>query len=527
MKADAKQAARLESFLESRRTLWAVSVLTIALFAVTNLPWQLDDYDQAKQATVSMEMIKEGHWLYQHTSDNRVATKPPLVGWISAALFTVTRSWDVAWRLPSLACAVLIAIQLFRSAMAAYGSIPALMALSAFGLNLLSPRLATLVRSDMPLALVVFLIGLQIWDKIRKREAWNTRDRVLIFALLSAGMLIKGPIVYAFLLPGIAMFQWRTRKEEIGGAWCGWWPWVVSLAIFLSWVISGVVFVACFYQEVIVREFIARFGETIHRFVLSVIGGLISVPPCNEEAGELLTGFGQKVHQTRPPYFYLPHLFYRFAPWSLLVIAIAIGSYRAGKLRFRETMRRISPETFWLIVWILGGLLVMSIIPSKRVDRIFPVVPPLCLLLAAQLSGSLRDERLRLRVLQWSAVALIFAALFSAGNSAFRIASGYRDHRHALSIFGKTVRKQAEANHWRIEAIGESDEGLPLYLGRPRFLRLERAIAEWNAGRLDALAVPANEVPALLRVLRDVAAPSLQSGERRNLRRPNYVLLTR
>lgn len=169
----------------------------------------------------------------------------------------------------------------------------------------------------------------------------------------------------------------------------------------------------------------------------------------------------------------------------------------------------------------------MSLIPSKRVDRIFPVVPPLCLLLAAQLTGSLRDERLRLRVLQWSAIALIFAALFSAGNSALRIASGYRDHRHALSIFGKTMRKQAEENHWRIEAIGESDEGLPLYLGRPRFLRPERAIAEWNAGKLDALAAPVNEVPALLSVLRDVKPPSLQSGERRNLRRPNYVLLTR
>mgnify|MGYP006920623902 CR=1 FL=1 len=34
-----------------------------------------------------------------------------------------------------------------------------------------------------------------------------------------------------------------------------------------------------------------------------------------------------------------------------------------------------------------GGLIVMSLIPSKRLDRIFPVIPPLCLLLAAQISG--------------------------------------------------------------------------------------------------------------------------------------------
>src|SRR4030095_11361373 len=88
--------------LEDRRTPWVIAALIVVLFAIANLPWQLDDYDQAKQAFTSFEMVKEGHWLYQHTPHERVATKPPLVGWISAALFAVTRSWEIAWRLPSL-----------------------------------------------------------------------------------------------------------------------------------------------------------------------------------------------------------------------------------------------------------------------------------------------------------------------------------------------------------------------------------------------------------------------------------------
>src|ERR1700731_5486809 len=89
-----------QNFLASREAVWVVGVLTIVLFLVTNLPWQLDDYDQAKQAFTSFEMVKEGHWLYQRTPFERIATKPPLVGWFSAAFFGVTRSWDVAWRLP-------------------------------------------------------------------------------------------------------------------------------------------------------------------------------------------------------------------------------------------------------------------------------------------------------------------------------------------------------------------------------------------------------------------------------------------
>src|SRR2546429_2026257 len=85
------------SLLEDRRTLWFVASLTALLFAIANLPWQLDDYDQAKQAFTSFQMIKEGRWFYQQTPHEHVATKPPLIGWISAGLFSLARSWDVAW----------------------------------------------------------------------------------------------------------------------------------------------------------------------------------------------------------------------------------------------------------------------------------------------------------------------------------------------------------------------------------------------------------------------------------------------
>src|SRR5437667_8284663 len=156
-----------ETLLEDRRTLWFVAGLTVLLFAVANLPWQLDDYDQAKQAFTSFQMIKEGRWFYQQTPHEHVATKPPLVGWISAGLFAVTRLWDTAWRLPSFLAAIAIAMLLFRAGTSAYGTVAGLIALGAFGLNLLSPRLATRVRTYMPLAAVIFLIGLVIWQKIR------------------------------------------------------------------------------------------------------------------------------------------------------------------------------------------------------------------------------------------------------------------------------------------------------------------------------------------------------------------------
>src|SRR5438270_9078774 len=123
MSTDASWA---RNFLESSRTVWVISAVILCLFAITNLPWQLDDYDQAQQAFTSFEMIKEGHWFFQRTPHERIAQKPPLVGWASAATFAITRSWDIAWRLPSFLRAVVLAACLFGAAFAALRAAAAL-----------------------------------------------------------------------------------------------------------------------------------------------------------------------------------------------------------------------------------------------------------------------------------------------------------------------------------------------------------------------------------------------------------------
>src|SRR5881398_1310401 len=440
--------------LEDQGAVWVVAAVSFLLFLVGNLPWQLDDYDQAKQAYTSFEMIKEGRWFYQQTPHERVATKPPLVGWVSAGLFAMTRLWELSWRLPSLLAAVALAVLLFRTASSAYGSIAGLVALSAFGLNLLTPRLATLVRTDMALAFVIFLVGLLIWQKIERQEEWKPRDRVYLFALLTIAMLIKGPIVYAFLLPGIVLFQWRHGRARPPGAplsaWSGWWPWIASLAVFLLWVTAGILFQSGFFDEVVMREFLGRFGETIHR--------------------------------PQPPYFYLPHLIHKFAPWSILLIAIAIFNLASRRWRIGTAFREISPDTFWLLCWSVGGLIVMSLIPSKRVDRIFTDITQLSLLLAAQVGrrvicshGGLAKafgavsrpstsvdsdltghppspdygragrlvatKNLATRIYCLAAVALLVSILFTGGYVTWRVITGYRDRRDALAIFGRDVRR--------------------------------------------------------------------------------------
>jgi 4-amino-4-deoxy-L-arabinose transferase-like glycosyltransferase len=379
----------------------------------------------------------------------------------------------------------------------------------------------------MPLSVVIFLIGLLIWQRVRHEDEWKLRDQVYVFVLLTAAMLIKGPIVYAFLLPGIAVFQLRrgrarpgAAKTNSGSAWFGWWPWVVSLAIFLIWVGGGIRFQPGFYEEVVMREFVGRFGETIHR--------------------------------PQPLLFYLPHLLHKFAPWSVLMIAIAVLVLRSRNWRLRELFLEMSPETFWLLCWSIGGLIVMSLIPSKRVDRIFPVIPPLCLLLAAQIAPrnscshgpagrssrtiepgetahrAVATRTALVRVYRWSAIALAFAILFTGGYTGWKVITGYRDHRNALAAFGRNVRHEAEAHHWRYEIVSAKDEGLLLYLLKTHFVKPADAVTEWNAGNLDALVASKEKAAVLMRDLQGAALSQLQSNEREQRHQGRgYVLITR
>src|SRR5439155_23138404 len=186
----------------------------------------------------------------------------------------------------------------------------------------------------------------------RARPCSPTRDEIASVVVLAAVMLVEGPIVWAFVVPPLILHQLRRHlRPDFPSAWGGWSPWVASFALFCLWLILGIRFIDGFYEDVILNEFGARFHEGIHR--------------------------------SQPLLFYIPHLLQKFAPWSLLNIGLLVIALRKTKAATGRWLGNFSPEMFWLMTWALGGIAVMSLVSSKRVDRIFPAVPPLCMLLAA------------------------------------------------------------------------------------------------------------------------------------------------
>jgi 4-amino-4-deoxy-L-arabinose transferase-like glycosyltransferase len=319
-----------------------------------------------------------------------------------------------------------------------------------------------------------------------------------MFVLLTASMFIKGPMVFALLLPGIVLFQWLAGKQSTANAWCGFWPWVASFALFSIWVICGIKFVPGFYEDVVMKEFLGRFSETVHR--------------------------------PQPVLYYLPHLLQKFAPWSVLILALGVLSFPRTRSGIRNLFRHANPDVLWLVCWGFGGFLVMSLVPSKRVDRIYPVVPPLCLLLAAQIDGSSRIKQTGERVLQWSATALLFSILFTGSYVIGKVVSDYRDNANNLAVFSRAVNEQAVAHHWRYEIVAggaAGSEGMLLYLQKPHFMKPDEAVQEWNREALDALVVPKSKISELMRELQKASISPLRSVDRKTYPQIGYVLVTR
>jgi hypothetical protein len=199
----------------------------------------------------------------------------------------------------------------------------------------------------------------------------------------------------------------------------------------------------------------------------------------------------------------------------------------AGKKNGVASRSPLSPEMFWLLAWSLGGLLVMSFVPSKRIDRIFPIVPPLCLLLGAVVGGLREKERWRPIVDRCCGIALLLSVVFTSVYTARKVVIAGREKRDAFAAFGREVVQEARMRGWRYAVVGGEDEGMLLYVRQTEFLEPAQAAADWNAGKLDALVVADDEMPSLLARLAHGEPKTILTSDGAGRYRKRYLLLAR
>lgn len=423
----------------------AICGFVVFLFVIANLPWHLDNYDQAKQAYIPYEILETGEWMLQSTPQGRAASKPPLMGWASALLRMVGLPWDISWRLPGFLCAVAMLWIVMAEGRRMLGVAGATLAAAAIGLNLLTPRLATLVRTDLMLAFFIFVVGWMIFRKVRDATPWTWRERGVVAVAMVAALFTKGPVIYAFLLPGMFAFAVFARPRGVRGlVWSGWVSWLIPLALFLAWSVYGILTDAAFFDDVVVREFLSRFQEG-----------------------------ARSDERPQPWWFYFPHLLHKFAPWSIALILLPAFSRTVRTRMFSD------PALLWLFVWAIGGLVVMTVIPAKRVDRIYPVIPPLVLLMVGWFAVVWAERRVRL----WAAAAVAGAVAFAGGYFVGLVPLSWWERTPAVTEFAADVRAEMEKREGvPLRVLRVRDEGMLLYLDQLQFTDKREAFEEWADG---------------------------------------------
>jgi 4-amino-4-deoxy-L-arabinose transferase-like glycosyltransferase len=451
---------------------WRLLALLGLVFILRDLPFRLEESGQADQAFTSLEMVRAGHWWYQHLPGGVVsAAKPPLAGWLSGALYYLTAgNWDLAWRLPSLLAALGLVALLWRAGEQLWPRWGGTLAASAFSFNFLTPRLAMLVSTEMLLTLEITLLGLVIWSHAQDGRPWSAGSRWLVFGLLLAALMTDGPVVYVFLLPGLLVHRWICRRlkfRPVPDAWGGWWHWVLPLLPYIFWLERGAVTVPGFYPQVVGHAFTGHLAS-------------------GEAAGS----------QDKAIYFYPVQLLTLWAPWSLLFLAVRL---RALRVWWRLCTQ---PGTLWLVCWAGSGLLCLSLFWAKPLDRIFPVLPPLCLLLTALLAAAwtpvAADSSPAAPPAEagwpqaWSRWTLWLACFLTVVVTVAQVTLAYR-HRDNLWVdFGARVRTMTEPARCELVLTGAptaNDAAMLVYLRRLAYLDPPQAIQLQSLNALDRIVV--------------------------------------
>ncbi len=547
-------------FRPLRRGEWRLGWLALGLFILAGLPWRLDNLGQTRAAYASLEIAQAGHWGFEHTPGGRdLAADPPLVAWISAALFHLTGGhWEIAWRLPSLVAALAVLAFLWRAGESLWPGWGGTLAAAAFALNLLVPGLATAIGSGMPQTLFVTLIGLLVWR--HAGQTWRaggrrgslflgkegsrgtlptfSPERWLVFSLLSAALLTRGLSVYALLLPGMVahtvILRWRAKRQtEVAGPlvqsdlWGGWWHWTFPLLPFLFWLERGMVTVPGFFHQVVLPQLTGGFAG----------GAPITTPPVTGE----------------PIYYYFARLLALWTPWSVLLLAVRLRGAGVWWSLWRD------PRNLWLVCWAAGGLITLTLAPAKNLDRLLPILPPLCLLMVAALrcaeqAGMVRREEAAEGMLPtvanhdemaaaapveivpadwpraWSHLTLRVALALATGGALYGAGRAFWEGANAQERFGADARAATVGR--RLELVSPlpttDDEALLVSLRRLEFLTPVQALQLWTTGRVDALVFSAPAVEksrGLLEPVLPLDHPALAAPAQNG--RPGYLLFTR
>jgi 4-amino-4-deoxy-L-arabinose transferase-like glycosyltransferase len=342
-----------------------VFAAVVSFWALSSEP--LDNHECLVSVT-AREMLQTGDWVLPRFNGEIRLQKTPLCYWLVASVAKITGSVnEFATRLPSAIFAVLSAVAILYFVPQWLGIEIAALSAAVWVSTLVFIRYSHSARPEMALCSLVTISMLSFYSAMQTQSKKHRISYMLVFWLsFSGAMLAKGPV--PLILVGLPIFlyvaifrKWKKIKDTlpIVGP-------ILFLLIVLPWPIMVVAKAPggwAFWK----REFIDRF------------------------MGDYASGH-------KPFWYYLPIMFLFAAPFSVFVLYAVAAP-------FRSVWERKRPLMWYLWLWFVVQILVMTISGGKRQHYILPAFPAFSILAGI----CLYDMIFELKVFSPKEVKILFA----------------------------------------------------------------------------------------------------------------------
>ena len=367
-----------------RRAFWLFALLALSVLGAglgLRDPWPADE---PRFALVARQMVQGGDWLFPHRGGELYADKPPLFMNLQAASYELTRSWRIAFLLPSLLASLGTLLLVYDLGRRLWdrrtGLLAAWLTLFAVGFTFQARR----AQIDPTVTFLITLANYGLLRHLLRGPDW--RQWALGGFAAGLGVITKGVGVIAFL--SAVPWLWLRRKspardrlQSDGG-----WRWLLAPGLFLVAIALWLVpmLAAVYAQHDPAYAAYARdilFRQTAHRYL-------------------------DAWHHEQPPWYYLDVIALQWLPLSLFLPWLARPWWRAWR---NGDTRYAVPLGFVALV-----LVFFSLSAGKREVYILPALPMLALAAAPQIPEILAATRWPARLL-WAFCVLLASVVLAVG----------------------------------------------------------------------------------------------------------------
>jgi 4-amino-4-deoxy-L-arabinose transferase-like glycosyltransferase len=380
-----KTSDTVNAFIVSRKMYWGIFLISFLGYMFFNQAIPITDPVESNYALTAKEMVLTADWVSPRIYGNVWFDKPVFFYWLTAIAFQLFGFSEWAARLAPAFFAAVGLVLLYWFAIKTTTRTAALLAVVIMGTSLEYIILAKLVITDMVFfvfngaALGFFYLG---YVKMDGTKRWY----FAAYISMALAVLTKGPV--GVLLPGLVMLLVIAIQRN--------WTELKAMSLPAGLFLFAVVALPWYTAMYVIHgnEFINTFFG-VHNYLRATV---------SEHPKDNVS------------YYYLAVFVLSMLPWSALAVKALIQGCR-------DLRSQTSPLLLFLLLWVAAYFGFYSLMATKYLTYIFPILFPTAILTAIHLERMLAQNKTA-ALLHWVGAPLALL-VFGYMIAAYRYLAGW------------------------------------------------------------------------------------------------------